>query len=144
MRHRAQFDLTSLREIVEQEIRKALLTVEALAVLPGVGEMIHALKNHCRKITPRLPESSSFSIPFIYTMNYDNKDRLLLHDSQDAEVQGTEAELAYINGGVTIYQLMASALVLERRLLSSFSEFGLDLLENERDDLSDLFLHLKN
>ena len=39
MRHHAQFDLTPLKEIVEQELRQALLTAEALALLPNVEDI---------------------------------------------------------------------------------------------------------
>ncbi len=47
----------------------------------------HNLIHHRRKVTPPLPESSSFSIPESYTRDYCDKDRLLLHDSDDPTFQ---------------------------------------------------------
>jgi hypothetical protein len=40
MRQRAENELLPSQEIAEQEIRKALLTAEALAVLPGVTVLV--------------------------------------------------------------------------------------------------------
>ena len=41
MRHRAETEFLPLQEITEQEVRKALLTGEALAMLPGLINMGH-------------------------------------------------------------------------------------------------------
>ena len=63
MRERAEREFIPLQEIAEQEVRKALLTGEALAVLPGVINMGHNLVHTRRKTTPPLPQSSTFAIP---------------------------------------------------------------------------------
>lgn len=104
MRERAENEVAPLQEIAEQEVRKALLTGEALAVLPRVNDlgMLYCLSGserflifrlnigrHLtrsrRKMTPVLPQSSSFAIPDAYTLDYKNAERLLLHDSDDAQ-----------------------------------------------------------
>ena len=41
----------------------------------------HTLKHHRRKMTPTLPKSSSFSMPDLYKRDDNNKERILLHDS---------------------------------------------------------------
>jgi hypothetical protein len=104
MRERAENEVAPLQEIAEQEVRKALLTGEALAVLPRVNDlgMLYCLSwnkrflvfrlntgRHLtrsrRKMTPALPQSSSFAIPDTYTLDYRNVERLLLHDSDDPQ-----------------------------------------------------------
>ncbi|CAF1563097.1 unnamed protein product [Didymodactylos carnosus] len=86
MRERAKNDLAPLQQIVEQEVRKALLTAEALALLPS-----HTLLQFRRKMTPILPDSSSFVIPLQYTRDYHNNQRLLLHDSDDPLFRNSQA-----------------------------------------------------
>ena len=54
-------------------------------------------------MTPQLPQSSSFSIPFIYTRDCYNDERLLLHDSRDAIFQSAESGLIQPNGRVLIW-----------------------------------------
>ena len=102
MRERAENEVIPLQEIAEQEVRKALLTGEALAVLPRVNDIgmlryflwnkfflifrLHSgrhLTRSRRKMAPPLPQSSSFAIPDAYTLDYRNIERLLLHDSDD-------------------------------------------------------------
>jgi hypothetical protein len=39
MRERAENETTSLQKIAEQEVREALLTAEALAVLPRINNL---------------------------------------------------------------------------------------------------------
>ncbi|CAF1535035.1 unnamed protein product, partial [Rotaria sordida] len=94
MRRWTENETTPLQQIAEQEVRQALLTAEALTVLPGINNMgmvlvfsCHNLTHHRRKIIPPLPQSSSFSIPESYTRDYSDKDRLLLHDSADPTFQ---------------------------------------------------------
>jgi hypothetical protein len=88
MRKRAENETTSLQKIAEQEVREALLTGEALAVLPRVNNLGmlfffyvrdrfnyllliivsgHNLVHHRRKATPPVPQSSSFIIPESFT-----------------------------------------------------------------------------
>ncbi|CAF3378984.1 unnamed protein product, partial [Rotaria sp. Silwood2] len=55
MRERAENELLPL-----QEIRKALLTDEALAVLPSVTDINHNLIHNRQKMNPHLPQSSFF------------------------------------------------------------------------------------
>ncbi|CAF4424172.1 unnamed protein product [Rotaria socialis] len=90
MKTRATTELVPLKHIAEQEMRKALLTGEALAVLPGANDIGHTLKHHRRKMTPTIPKSSSFFIPDLYKQNYNNKERLLLHDSDDSTLELNE------------------------------------------------------
>ena len=104
MRERAENEVAPLQEIAEQEVRKALLTGEALAVLPRVNDLgilyclswkkrflvfrlntgRHLTRSR-RKMTSALPQSSSFAIPDTYTLDYRNVERLLLHDSDDPQ-----------------------------------------------------------
>ncbi|CAF0881500.1 unnamed protein product [Adineta ricciae] len=85
MRERAENEVLPLQEIAEQEVRKALLTGEALAVMPRVNDIESGrhLTRARRKMTPALPQSTSFTIPDMYTLDYRNVERLLLHDSDD-------------------------------------------------------------
>ncbi len=114
MRKRAEDETTSLQKIAEQEVRQALLTGEALAVLPRINNLgidiifslsinkfisllftfvsAHNLVYHRRKTTPLLPQSSSFVIPETYTLDFCNKDRLLLYDSEDPKYQLNQSE----------------------------------------------------
>ncbi|CAF2050317.1 unnamed protein product [Rotaria magnacalcarata] len=78
----AENELLPLQEIAEQEMRKALLTAEAAAVLPGVSTIDndinslalllfifvsdHNLIHHRHKVIPKAPESSAFVIPDLY------------------------------------------------------------------------------
>ncbi|CAF1542669.1 unnamed protein product, partial [Adineta steineri] len=87
MRKRAENETTSLQLIAEQEVRQALLTGEALAVLPRINALGHNLVNQRRKTTPPVPQSSSFFIPESFTKDYCDKDRLLLYDSDDPKFQ---------------------------------------------------------
>ncbi|CAF4668798.1 unnamed protein product [Rotaria sp. Silwood2] len=89
MKKRAATELVSVKQIAEQEMRKALLTGEALAALPGtnaIGMILH----HRRKRIPPLPKSSSFLIPDLYTRDYNNIERFLLHDSDDSKLEVNE------------------------------------------------------
>jgi hypothetical protein len=119
MRQRNENELLPLQEIAEQEIRKALLTAEALAALPRVTDMGmllifscdinisiyflflifasgHNLIRNRRKMTPPLPQSSSFLIPDSYKNGPRGMERLLLHDSNDPELK------MHLPGGVPI------------------------------------------
>ncbi|CAF4513618.1 unnamed protein product, partial [Rotaria sp. Silwood2] len=89
MKKRAATELVSVKQIAEQEMRKALLTGEALTALPGtnaIGMILH----HRRKRIPPLPKSSSFLIPDLYTRDYNNIERFLLHDSDDSKLEVNE------------------------------------------------------
>ncbi|CAF4963807.1 unnamed protein product, partial [Rotaria socialis] len=103
MKTRAATELAPLKEIVEQEMRKALLTGEALAVLPSASDIGHTLKHHRGKLTPALPNSSSFFIPDLYKRDYNNKERLLLHDSHDSTLEINELENARPAGRVLVW-----------------------------------------
>jgi hypothetical protein len=110
MRERAENELIPLKKIAEQEIRNDLLTAEALAVLPNVTSIrmiIICLNNistlvcfflfmfvsgrslvrNRQKMTRAVSQSSSFTIPDVYTRDYFNRDRLLLHDSDNPKFQ---------------------------------------------------------
>ncbi|CAF2982191.1 unnamed protein product [Rotaria sp. Silwood2] len=87
MRKRAEEEILPAQQIAEQEVRQALLTGEALAVLPNIINLGHNLVQNRRKMTPPLPQSSSFFIPESYTKDYHNNTRLLLHDSDDSKFQ---------------------------------------------------------
>ncbi len=50
MRRRAENEITSLQQIAEQEVRQALLTAEALAVLPRINNMGMILLFPCMSI----------------------------------------------------------------------------------------------
>ncbi|CAF3351837.1 unnamed protein product, partial [Rotaria socialis] len=103
MKTRAATELAPLKEIVEQEMRKALLTGEALAVLPSASDIGHTLKHHRGKLTPALPNSSSFFIPDLYKRYYNNKERLLLHDIHDSTLEINELENARPAGRVLVW-----------------------------------------
>ncbi|CAF4567927.1 unnamed protein product, partial [Didymodactylos carnosus] len=51
----------------------------------------HTLLQFRRKMTPILPDSSSFVIPLQYTRDYHNNQRLLLHDSDDPLFRNSQA-----------------------------------------------------
>lgn len=87
MRGRAKNEFLPLQDIAEQEVRKALLTSEALAALPDFTNIGHSLVRNRRKMTPALPQSSTFTIPNAYTLDYRNDRRLLLDDSHDPKYQ---------------------------------------------------------
>ncbi|CAF1405696.1 unnamed protein product, partial [Rotaria sordida] len=87
MRKRAEKEILPAQQIAEQEVRQALLTDEARAVLPNIIHLGHNLIQYRRKMTPSLPQSSSFFIPESYTKDYHNNTRLLLHDSDDSKFQ---------------------------------------------------------
>lgn len=107
MRERAETELRPLQEIAEQEVRRALLSEEALAVLPAVTTIDrflrffikneafsdvclaigHSLVRARRRVTRVVPQSSSFTIPFSYTRDHRDRERLLLHDSHDPHHQ---------------------------------------------------------
>ncbi|CAF1032287.1 unnamed protein product, partial [Rotaria sordida] len=87
MRKRAEKEILPAQQIAEQEVRQALLTDEARAVLPNIIHLGHNLVQYRRKMTPPLPQSSSFFIPESYTKDYHNNTRLLLHDSDDSKFQ---------------------------------------------------------
>ena len=50
----------------------------------------HTLKQHRRKMTPALLKSSSFFIPDLYKRGDNNKERRLLHDSNDSILEINE------------------------------------------------------
>ncbi|CAF1419522.1 unnamed protein product [Rotaria sordida] len=97
MRQRAESEILPLQIIAEHEMRNALLTVEALAVLPGVTNIDivliflynvnilvyflfmfvlgHNLVHNRRKMIPPIPQSCSFLIPDLHTTDYHNKER---------------------------------------------------------------------
>ena len=50
----------------------------------------HTLKHHRRKMTPTLPKSSSFFILDLYKRDDNNKERRLLHDSDDSILEINE------------------------------------------------------
>lgn len=52
---------------------------------------------------PPLPESSSFEIPDLYTKDYLNTDRLLLHDSDDPKFQINEPGSVRSQGRVLVW-----------------------------------------
>ncbi|CAF1309220.1 unnamed protein product [Rotaria sordida] len=109
MRQRTESEILPLQIIAEHEMRNALLTVEALAVLPGVTNIDivliflynvnilvyflfmfvlgHNLVHNRRKMIPPIPQSCSFLISDLHTTDYHNKERLLLHDSDDPKFQ---------------------------------------------------------
>jgi hypothetical protein len=90
MRERAKKECLSLQEIAEQDVQKALLTDEALAVLSRVINMDHNLVHTRRKTTSALLQSSMFAIPHAYSMNDQQNERLLLHDSHDRKCQSNK------------------------------------------------------
>ncbi|CAF3649126.1 unnamed protein product, partial [Rotaria sp. Silwood1] len=91
MRKRAENEITSLQKIAEQEVRQALLTGEALAVLPRINNLGHNLVHQRRKATLPVPQSSSFFLPESFTKDFCDKDRLLLYDSDDLKFQLKES-----------------------------------------------------
>ncbi|CAF4669400.1 unnamed protein product, partial [Rotaria sp. Silwood2] len=95
----------SLQKVAEREIRKALLTSEALVVLPRVAniDMILICLLHSRRImNPPLPQSSSFFISGIYTKDYHNNDRLLLYDNDDPKFQINQLENVQSTGRILV------------------------------------------
>ncbi|CAF3168703.1 unnamed protein product [Rotaria sp. Silwood2] len=98
MRERAENELLSLQKVAEREIRKALLTSEALVVLPRVANIVHSR----RIMNPPLPQSSSFFISGIYTKDYHNNDRLLLYDNDDPKFQINQLENVQSTGRILV------------------------------------------
>ncbi|CAM2727523.1 unnamed protein product [Rotaria socialis] len=86
MRQRAERELLPLQEIAEQEVRKGLLSGEALAVLPNILNLGHNLVHNRRQVMPPLPKTDTFNIPDTYKKDL-NGNRLLLHDSHDPQFQ---------------------------------------------------------
>ncbi|CAM4977976.1 unnamed protein product [Rotaria socialis] len=86
MRQRAERELLPLQEIAEQEVRKGLLSGEALAVLPNILNLGHNLVHNRRQVMPPLPKTDTFNIPDAYKKDL-NGNRLLLHDSHDPQFQ---------------------------------------------------------
>ena len=103
MRGRAKNAFLPPQEIAEQEVRKALLTDEALAALPGVTNIGHSLVRNRRKMTPALPQSSTFTIPNAYTMDYRNNKRLLLDESHDPKYQSSVSGNVRSDGRVLVW-----------------------------------------
>ncbi|CAF4413592.1 unnamed protein product [Rotaria sp. Silwood2] len=103
MRQRAENELLPLQEIAEQEVRKGLLTGEALAVLPNILNLGHNLIQNRRKLMPPLPQSCSFSISDEYKNDYLNCDRLLLHDSYDPPFQIDESLYTRPEGRILVW-----------------------------------------
>ncbi|CAF3352145.1 unnamed protein product [Rotaria sp. Silwood1] len=103
MRQRAENELAPLQEIAEQEVRKGLLTGEALAVLPNITNIGHSLVHTRRKMIPPIPNSSSFIIPDIYTKDYHNHHRLLLYDSDDPKFSLDQLEYIPPSGRILIW-----------------------------------------
>jgi hypothetical protein len=52
----------------------------------------HNLIHNRRKMTPPVPQSSSFLISDLYTRDYHNNEQLLLHDSDDPKYQINQSE----------------------------------------------------
>lgn len=126
MRQRAENELVPLQEIAEQEVRKGLLTGEALAVLPNItniGMILiflyvtltniflffftlllgHSLVHVRHKTIPPIPNSSSFIIPDIYKKDYHNCDRLLLYESDDQTFLFDQSENIPCSGRILIW-----------------------------------------
>ncbi|CAF1362499.1 unnamed protein product [Rotaria sordida] len=103
MRLRAENELTPLQEIAEQEVRKGLLTGEALAVLPNITNIGHSLVHIRRKLIPPIPYSSSFTIPDVYMNDYHNHHRLLLHDSDNPKFSFDQSENIPPSGRILIW-----------------------------------------
>ena len=126
MRRRAEKETTSLQKIAEEEVRQALLTGEALAVLPRinnlgmifvfllyVSKLIHILLStfvlghnlvhHRLKVAPPIPQSPHFAIPESYSKDYNNKDRLLLYDSDDMKFQSNQPADMRSEGRILIW-----------------------------------------
>ncbi|CAF2660676.1 unnamed protein product [Rotaria sp. Silwood2] len=102
MRKRALNDLVPLQQIVEQEMRKALLTADALALLPSMPDIGHSLMQFRHKLTPILLDSLSFVISFEYTRGYYNNQRLLLHDSNDPLFRNNQSQAVKPRGRVLV------------------------------------------
>ncbi len=64
--------------------------VNKLIYLLSTSVSGHNLVHQRRKITPLIPDSSSFSIPECYSKDFNNKDRLLLYDSDDQKFQSKQ------------------------------------------------------
>ena len=124
MRKRAETELVPLQQIAEDEVRKKLLSGEALAVLPNITNlgtlsrfqftsktcslsvMIflgHSLGYKRRKLIPLIPQSSSFSLPDVYKTDYLNVNRLLLHDNEDPQFQTAELNVLGVVGRLLIW-----------------------------------------
>jgi len=63
----------------------------------------HALLQYRRKLTPVLPNSSAFVIPFEYTRDYHNSQRLLLHDSYDPLFRNSQLQTVQPRGRVLVW-----------------------------------------
>ena len=103
IRERAENEFLPLQEIAEQEVQNALLTGEALAVLSRVINMGHNLVHTRRKTIPTLPQSSTFDIPDVYTMDYRNSERLLLHDSHDPKYRLNDPDNVRSTGRLLVW-----------------------------------------
>ena len=63
----------------------------------------HSLGYNRRKLIPLIPQSSSFSLPQIYTKDYLNMNRLLLHDNEDPQFQTNELNVLGVVGRILIW-----------------------------------------
>ncbi|CAF4743095.1 unnamed protein product, partial [Rotaria sp. Silwood2] len=103
MRQRAERELSSLQEIAEQEVRNGLLSGDALANLPNIFEIGGGLSQCRQKKLPSIPNSSSFIVPDIYTRDYLDRDRLLLHDSENSSFQFNSSDNIQPSGRILIW-----------------------------------------
>lgn len=63
----------------------------------------HNLVRTRRKMMPSLPSSSSFVIPDVYKTDYLGHDRLLLHDSEEQQLQTEESLYAQPAGRILMW-----------------------------------------
>ncbi|CAF3522849.1 unnamed protein product [Rotaria sp. Silwood2] len=103
MRKRAENELVPLQEIAEQEVRRGLLTGEALGVLPNILNLGHNLTRTRRQVMPPIPSSCCFTIPDEYKTDYLNLNRLLLHDSDDLQFQIDTSEYSRPDGRTIVW-----------------------------------------
>ncbi|CAF1598010.1 unnamed protein product, partial [Didymodactylos carnosus] len=146
MQERARNDLAPLQQIVEQEVRKALLTAEALALLASLP-VVYAL------LSDRFASTYVYLINVLFTeaapLNKKFEPSLIMSDFEPAlakaimlEVQSPGLSSTYLDNVMicsTVRQMMALALVPEQFVPSLFPHIGEDLDDPDRDELSDLF-----
>ncbi|CAF4218278.1 unnamed protein product [Rotaria sp. Silwood2] len=102
MRQRAERELSSLQEIAEQEYKNVCVSLMHLMSL--FFSFLGRGLSQCRqKKLPSIPNSSSFIVPDIYTIYYLDRDRLLLHDSENPSFQFNSSDNIQPSGRILIW-----------------------------------------
>ncbi|CAF1300987.1 unnamed protein product [Rotaria sordida] len=161
MRKRAEHELLPLQEIAEQEVRKGLLTGEALAVLPNI------LNLGIPVVYSLLPDRKAFTYMYLFNILFSEAKKrnktfdpsLIMTDFEPGTAKAISLEAIYrnvqFNGLSSTYlenvmvrsvirRMMALALVPPEHVPSLFARLGEELNPEERDELLGLFKYFNS